>query len=161
MVIKMETDGIELITGEDGKLHLVKDALRVKKVVGEGYIFNIDEHIISSKEDSEKMKELLSKMVKDWDKIKELYQNNQNEDIMIEHNQIEVVKRVENINIDDGNLKDIINSLKQDATNVFDLKEVRFVGLNLTFQGKCNDGTTIQFTSKLKTKDYDDSFDDE
>ena len=153
----METEGIELIM-RNGKLHLVKDALRIKKVVGEGYIFNIDEDIL---ENGDELKEFLLKMVENWDKIIELFKNREKEDIIIEHNEIKVEKRVENINIEDGSLKDILNALKQDATNIFDLKEIRFVGLSFVFQGDCNDGTTMQITSRLKTIHYDDSFDDE
>ena len=157
----METEGIELITGDDGKLHLVKEALRIKKVVGEEYIFNIDEHIINSKEDSEKMKELLSNMVKRWDEITELIKNREKEDIRIEHNQIEVAKRFENITIEDGNLNDLIKSLKQDASNILNLKDVETVGLNFVFQGKTDDGCTVQISTKLKNKNYDDDFDEE
>jgi hypothetical protein len=159
----METEGIELITGDDGKLHLVKEALRIKKVVGEEYIFNIDEHIINSKEDSEKMKELLSNMVKRWDEITELIKNREKEDIRIEHDEIRVEKRIENLTIEDGDLKELINSLKQDAIaiKILGLKNIKFVGLSFIFQGEHSDGSTIQFTSKLKTMDYDDNFDEE
>jgi len=144
----METEGIELITGDDGKLHLVKEALRIKKVVGEEYIFNIDEHIINSKEDSEKMKELLSNMVKRWDEITELIKNREKEDIRIEHDEIRVEKRIENLTIEDGDLKELINSLKQDAIaiKILGLKNIKFVGLSFIFQGEHSDGSTIQFT---------------
>ena len=111
----METEGIELIM-RNGKLHLVKDALRIKKVVGEGYIFDCDEDIL---ENGDELKGILSKMVEDWDKIIKLFKNREKEDIIIEHNEIKVEKRVENINIEDGSLKDILNALKQDATNIW------------------------------------------
>ena len=152
----METEGIELITGDDGKLHLVKEALRIKKVVGEEYIFNIDEN-----GEHEKLKEVLSKMVENWDKIIELIKNREKEDIRIEHNQIEVAKRFENITIEDGNLNDLIKSLKQDASNILNLKDVETVGLNFVFQGKTDDGCTVQISTKLKNKNYDDDFDEE
>ena len=152
----METEGIELITGNDGKLHLVKEALRIKKVVGEEYIFNIDEN-----GEHEKLKEVLSKMVENWDKIIELIKNREKEDIRIEHNQIEVAKRFENITIEDGNLNDLIKSLKQDASNILNLKDVETVGLNFVFQGKTDDGCTVQISTKLKNKNYDDDFDEE
>ena len=154
--MKMETEGIELITGDDGKLHLVKEALRIKKVVGEEYIFNIDEN-----GEHEKLKEVLSKMVENWDKIIELIKNREKEDIRIEHNQIEVAKRFENITIEDGNLNDLIKSLKQDASNILNLKDVETVGLNFVFQGKTDDGCTVQISTKLKNKNYDDDFDEE
>ena len=156
----METEGIELITGDDGKLHLVKEALRIKKVVGEEYIFNIDENILENGE-HEKLKEVLSKMVENWDKIIELIKNREKEDIRIEHNQIEVAKRFENITIEDGNLNDLIKSLKQDASNILNLKDVETVGLNFVFQGKTDDGCTVQISTKLKNKNYDDDFDEE
>ena len=158
--MKMETEGIELITGDDGKLHLVKEALRIKKVVGEEYIFNIDENILENGE-HEKLKEVLSKMVENWDKIIELIKNREKEDIRIEHNQIEVAKRFENITIEDGNLNDLIKSLKQDASNILNLKDVETVGLNFVFQGKTDDGCTVQISTKLKNKNYDDDFDEE